>query len=230
MALLAAEKNWDDHVVNAEQLARSDGFLRLRDHIIARAELTATDRVVDLGSGTGLLTLLAAPRVERVWAVDLSRRMCEYLAAKARSAELTNVETVTSSIVSLPLVDASATAVVSNYCFHHLSDADKLTALAEAHRVLTAGGRIVIGDMMFSPVRLDPRSRAVVKSKVRTMVRRGPAGLWRLAKNATRFLTGRWEKPSSPDWWADALAEAGFREIEVETLEHEGGIACARKS
>lgn len=229
MALLASEKNWNHYVIHAEQIARSAGFRRLRDRILERAEISGDDSVVDLGSGTGLLTLPAADRAERVWAVDMSASMSEYVATKARSAGLSNVEAVTSSIVSLPLVDASADVAVSNYCFHHLSDPDKLVALSEVGRVLRPGGRLVIGDMMFSPTRLDPRSRAVVRSKIRAMVRKGPAGVWRLAKNAGRLATGRWERPATPEWWREALQASGFEDISVETLEHEGGIACARK-
>lgn len=54
--------------------------------------------------------------------------MSGYLQTKALNAGLANVETVTSSIVSLPLVDCSADLAVSKCCFHHLTDADKLVA------------------------------------------------------------------------------------------------------
>ena len=106
--------------------------------------------VVDLGSGTGLLSLAFAERTAQVWAIDSSRAMNEYLRIKARSAELDNVKTVLASAVSLPLVDGIADLVVSNYCLHELRHAEKLRALAEARRVLKPGGRLVIGDMMFS--------------------------------------------------------------------------------
>ena len=186
--------------------------------------------MVDLGSGTGLLTLQAAPLTSRVWSVDVSSAMSDYLATKALSAGLTNVETVTSSIVSLPLVDDSADVAISNYCFHHLADPDKQVALEEVRRVLRPGGRLVIGDMMFSATRMDPRSRAVVASKVRALASKGPGGIWRLAKNGARLATGRWEKPATPDWWHQALVNAGFDQVEVEVLEHEGGIVCGLRS
>lgn len=229
MALLSTEKNWNHYVVHAEEIARSDGFRHLRDRILERAELETDDDVVDLGAGTGLLTLPAASSVRRVWSVDISPRMCEYLAVKARSADLENVETATASIVSLPLVDRAADVAVSNYCFHHVPDAEKLVALREVHRVLRPGGRVVIGDMMFSPSGLDARSRTVLRAKIKAMLRRGPAGVWRLVKNAVRLATGRWERPATPEWWQRALPEVGFEKVEIEVLEHEGGIVYARK-
>ena len=229
MALINSEKNWNQYVASAETVARGAGFQALRDRILDQAEIATGHDVLDLGSGTGLLTLPAAKRAARVWALDISQGMGDYLAAKARSAGLENVEVIVASAVSVPLVDDSVQVVISNYCFHHLDNAGKLVALAEVQRVLTPGGRLVIGDMMFSLTLGDRRNRAVVSSKVRGLLAKGPGGAWRLARNGARYVSGRWERPATSEWWAEALAEAGFVDVSVETLRHEGGIATARK-
>jgi ubiquinone/menaquinone biosynthesis C-methylase UbiE len=223
-------KDWDRHVAHAEEIARGAGFRELRDAIVERSRCDADDRVVDIGSGTGLLSLALAPRVRTVWAIDIAPAMCDYLAAKARSADVDNIETVCASAVSLPLVDESVDVAVSNYCFHHLADADKHRALREVHRVLVPGGRFVLADMMFQVALHDPRDRAVVTAKVRAMLKKGPGGVVRLAKNAARYVTASWEQPARPDWWEAALRQAGFVDVEVEPLAHEGGIAVARRS
>lgn len=101
--------------------------------------------------------------------------------------------------------------------------------MAEAARVLRPGGRLVFGDMMFRVAFNDARDRRVMSSKVRSMLRKGPAGVARLAKNGARFATARWEKPARADWWEGALKRAGFIDIVVEPLSHEGGLASARK-
>ncbi len=223
------EKNWNDHVAHAEEIARSLGFRDVRDRIIELAQPRPEDVVDDVGAGTGLLSLALAPKVSRVWAIDIAAGMTEYLTAKAASAGLDNIETVTASAVSLPLVDASADLAVSNYCFHHLPDDGKERALAEIRRVLRPGGRLVFGDVMFRVSLREARDRDVVRNKMRAMLRRGIPGIIRLAKNGVRFAGRRWEQPVRATWWHEALVRAGFVEVQVEELAHEGGVASARR-
>jgi hypothetical protein len=70
----------------------------------------------------------------------------------------------------------------------------------------------------------------VIVSKVRALVRRGPAGVLRLLKNAVRLLAGQWEQPADSAWWGRAMRRAGFGEIEIRLLEHEGGLITARRN
>jgi ubiquinone/menaquinone biosynthesis C-methylase UbiE len=195
---------------------------------LARPDVGHT--VVDLGSGTGLLSLVFAERTAQVWAIDSSPAMNEYLRVKATSADLDNVKTVLASAVSLPLVDEIADLVVSNYCLHELRRVDKLRALAEARRVLRPGGRLVIGDMMFSLNLMHARDRRVVALNLSRLARRGLPGVSRLVKNGARIARGRWEYPASAAWWSEALRGCGFDRVSVELLEHEGGIAIAETS
>ena len=222
-------KNWDRHVLDGEAVARCPGFLALRERILELAQPETHHRAVDVGSGTGLLALPLAHRVEHVWAVDISAGMTDYLRAKASSAGLGNLEAVVSSAVSLPLVDDAVDLVVSNYCFHHLNDAEKHLAMLEAWRVLRPGGRLVFGDMMFGLGLGDARDREVVTQKVRAMLRKGVPGVVRLMKNVGRVASGRWESPARAAWWAGELRRAGFVDVGVEVLDHEGGLAWARK-
>jgi ubiquinone/menaquinone biosynthesis C-methylase UbiE len=222
-------KNWDEHVDDLEQMASSGAFQALRDRILELARLRANDHLLDVGAGTGLLALAAAPHVARVSALDVSPAMCDHLRAKLDRAGVSNVEVLVDTATDLPLADGTFDVVLSNYCFHHLTDAEKRRALLEIGRVLRPGGRLVFADMMFRVTVTSQRDRAVIALLVKRMLRRGPAGLVRLCRNAARVLTRSWEHPASVDWWRDALLGAGFAEVTVRALEHEGGIAFARR-
>jgi ubiquinone/menaquinone biosynthesis C-methylase UbiE len=219
---------WDERVEAWDEVAASEAFLAIRDCIVDLAEPRRDDRVVDLGAGSGLLALALAPRVGELVAVDISERMLERLDDSAVADGIHNVETLVADLRRLPLEDESATLVVSNYAFHHLDDAGKELALSEARRILRPGGRLVLCDMMFS-LSLEPRDRRLVLEKVVALLRRGPAGVVRILRNAGRLLAGRWEQPARPETWEEMLAARGFEDVRIELLEHEAAIAVARR-
>jgi ubiquinone/menaquinone biosynthesis C-methylase UbiE len=223
-------KDWDEHVGDLAEMADSPGFRALRDEIIELAQPRPGDRVLDVGAGTGLLALALVGEVRHVWAVDVSDAMCRYLETESARLGLENLDVVRANATSVPLPSASVDLVVSNYCFHHLRHSDKDRALAEILRVLKPGGRLVFADMMFRVGIVGQRNRAVVAGLVGRLLRRGPAGVLRIAKNAFRYMTGRWEQPAEVSWWDGALERAGFTDVSVQALEHEGGLAFARRS
>jgi ubiquinone/menaquinone biosynthesis C-methylase UbiE len=219
---------WDDRVDAWTEVAASGAFLAIRDRLVELAGPRPDDHVVDLGAGTGLLALALAPHVRELVAVDISERMLERLDDAAIADGIHNVETLVADIRRLPLEDESATLVVSNYAFHHLNDAGKELALAEARRILRPGGRLVICDMMFG-LSLDPRDRRLIGEKVVALLKRGPAGVVRILRNAGRVLTGRWEQPAQPETWEAMLLARGFERVRIELLEHEAAVAVARR-
>ncbi|HEY2054613.1 MAG TPA: methyltransferase domain-containing protein [Solirubrobacterales bacterium] len=222
-------KDWDRHVRQADELSRTPGFRELRDRIVAKATPAAGERALDIGCGTGLLALALAPTCGGVWAIDNAPAMVEHLRWVVAGQRVSNVYPLVASAEALPQPDSDIDLVVSNYCFHHLDEEGKRKCLAEIHRVLRPGGRLVFADMMFGWSPAVGRNREVLGAKVRAIARRGPSGWLRLASNAGRVLTGRGEHPAAADWWRPALLQAGFDEIEIELLSHEGGIAAAVK-
>lgn len=223
------QKDWDRHVAHADALSRTPGFQNLRNAIIARAQPSPAEHALDIGVGTGLLALPLAERCAVVWAIDVSPAMIDHLRRSVAERSLANLHSMVGSATTLPLADASVSLVVSNYCFHHLREEGKRRLLAEAHRVLTPGGRLVFGDMMFGWSPTVRRNRQVIGSKVRSMASHGPAGFARIARNALKVMIGASEHPAPPSWWREALRSAGFVEVEIECLSHEGAIAMARK-
>ncbi len=74
----------------------------------------------------------------------------------------------------------------------------------------------------------DGEDRAIIASKVGVMLRRGPAGWWRIAKNAYRLLTRTAERPISMAAWAGLLERAGFVEVTTRRVVNEAGLVKGR--
>lgn len=220
--------NWDSRVEAWEEVAATDVFGALRDRVVEEAAPRADERVLDLGAGTGLLTTALAPLARQITAFDISAAMLERLDAHAAADGIANIELVQGDMRSLPFDDESFDLVVSNYAFHHLDDAAKELALAEARRVLRVGGRFVACDMMFS-LSLQPRDRALLFDKIRTVAARGPSGLLRIARNAGRVAVGNWEHPAAPETWEHMLRDRHFADVRIELLEQEAGLATASR-
>lgn len=115
----------------------------VRAAAIERACLHPEDTVIDLGAGTGFLSLGLAPRVARLHVVDHSPEML----AQAR-VNLSAFENVTYHLAEgtdIPLPDDSADAVLANMYLHHVEDPQ--AAIEEIVRVLRPGGHLVITDL-----------------------------------------------------------------------------------
>ena len=193
-----------------------------------RAHLPDGAVVVDLGAGSGQVTIPVAEGCSRVLAVDVSARLLGRLATKAAARSITNIECLTHPIETLELSPASVDLVVSNYALHHLRDADKERLLERCYTWLRPGGRIVIGDMMFGRGG-DPNDRAIIASKAGVLLRRGPAGWWRLLKNAVRFSLRLGEKPLPPDRWKALARDAGLHAVSATRIVSEAHLLTASK-
>jgi SAM-dependent methyltransferase len=100
--------------------------------------------VADLGCGSGTVTAELAPHVARIIAVDNSPEMLA--AAKRRAGKLANVEFRRGDLAALPLADRSCDAALMLLALTHLEQ--PAVALAEMARILRAGGRAVVVDLL----------------------------------------------------------------------------------
>jgi arsenite methyltransferase len=121
--------------------------------------LEAGERVLDLGSGAGTDSLVAAQMVgERghVTGIDMTTAMLAKARAAAAELGVTNLEFVEGEAEQLPFPDASFDVVISNGVIDLIPDKDAV--FAELHRVLLPGGRMQIADVTIqNPVSAEGR-------------------------------------------------------------------------
>jgi len=201
----------------------------VRDRLLAISAPEPAGACVDLGAGTGFVSLALAPLADSVLAVDISSAMAESLAARAAQAGLRNIRTQVADLRTFQLPAASVDLVVSNYALHHLRDQDKRELAGEAARWLRPGGRIVIADMMFGRG-TTKRDRQILRDKVRALAAMGPGGWWRIAKNLLRYGLGVGsEHPATPEFWQQALRDSGFADVRFEPVVAEAGIVSGTR-
>lgn len=224
----ASQRVWDDRAGTWDEVAATGAFVGFRDAVLAELPPSGDLVALDLGCGTGLLTLPIARRFARAIGLDSSTAMLARLAGHAAREGITTIDLVHADMRQLPLDTASVDLVVSCYAFHHLTDTGKAVCLAEVRRVLRPGGRLVVVDMMFG-LGIGRRDRAIIATKVRLLLAKGPAGVMRLARNAGRIAIRRWEHPSPPEWWRAELPRHGFEQVRVHDLAFEAGLAVASR-
>lgn len=121
----------------------------VRRATIAAAALKAGESVLDVGCGTGDLTLRAAVKAGReahVAGIDGSPEMIG-LAQRKAAKRRREIDFRLAPIEDLPFADGEFDVALSSFMLHHLPDDLKVRGLTEVRRVLKPGGRLLAVDL-----------------------------------------------------------------------------------
>jgi len=114
-------------------------------------QLTNHDEVLDVGCGTGLLSLSLAGIAKHVTGIDLTPEMLQQARALQSELKIGNVDWQQGDILPLPFQDDAFSIVLTKATFHHL--ANPAAVLAQMIRVCEPGGRISVSDLTPDPTK-----------------------------------------------------------------------------
>ena len=134
----AAAATWEDDP-GRTALARA-----VASAILEAVPLSGTERAMEFGCGTGLVTGMLAPALGYVLATDNSAGMLDVLRRKLRELGIGNVEPLEADLAQR-MPAGPFDFVFSSMTLHHIEDVAGL--IARVHDVLAPGGRIAFADL-----------------------------------------------------------------------------------
>lgn len=206
----------------------SIGLEKVTAAVLSAAGILPGCQVLDIGCGSGQLSLMLADLGGDVLAIDPSKPKIDRLEQCAREQGPIGLECLAAPIERLSLPAESVDLIVTSYALHYLRDVDKSRLIAAAYYWLRPGGMLIVADMMFGRG-VTSHDRAIIKSKIGSLAKKGAGGWWRIAKNGYRYLIRAQERPVSISMWATMFARAGFKGITASSIINEAGLVTGHR-
>lgn len=167
--------------------------------------------VLDVACGPGIVTAALAPRAREVVGLDITPEMLAAARRRCERAGVANVSFREGSATDLPFPEHSFDAVVTRLSLHHLTEPG--TALGEMARVLRAGGKLVVADVVSSEITAEAELHNALEvlrdpSHVRMLPASEVRGLVADAGFAIEDEAG-WEQRREFEEWAAIVGNAG---------------------
>ena len=161
-ATLAADRRLSARVLAERARVASDSFRRqgadwdemraldlpaeaVEAALLAQLPANGIGRLLDIGTGTGRLLEVLAPRVSSALGVDASKAMLALARARLARAGLGHCAVRQADMYRLPFDAAAFDLAVLQMVLHHADDPAQV--LAEAARVLRPGGTLLVADL-----------------------------------------------------------------------------------
>ncbi len=130
---------WDD---DPQRVARANEIAR---HLAAQLELSSFKKVLEYGSGTGLLSLALQDQLADVTLMDESIAMTDIAQNKIKQKGLNNWQAITYDLLSQPLPATRYDLIYTMLTLHHI--ADTAAILQKFHQIAQPGATLIIIDL-----------------------------------------------------------------------------------
>lgn len=132
--------NFAKKVASLDNMKRREGFPP--EELLKQFPINANDTILDIGAGTGFLTIPAAKVTDGlVYALDIDPRMLQLIQTKAEDEGLKNIQTIQKEMKELPLSANSIDIVLASLVLHEINPLSE--TLKSINQVLRAKGTFV---------------------------------------------------------------------------------------
>jgi SAM-dependent methyltransferase len=198
---MASPGPWDLVAADYEQVTRKflEAFSRSG---LAMLHYDNRTRAIDIACGPGTTTLMLAPAVRHVTAVDFSTAMLDELRRNVAATKAANVELVGADGQALPFGDASFDLGISMFGLMFFPDRSK--GFAELHRILAPGGQALVSS--WAPASQSPLMRTILAALQ--------------PDDAQAQAPGRASGLEDRAIFEAEMCEAGFADVRIEAVTH----------
>jgi len=216
-------KDWANEYDNT--LGKVQRHHKLLDLVVDSSEIKDGDIVLDIGCGTGLLSLKFLKKADcSIYGIDSSPEMLEIFKDKISKLDLS--EKITCGLKEAENVDfenESFDIVASTVTLHHVID--KFSVIKKILNLLKPGGRFLIGDIdmdttgdLCDPERMLRILDYLKEEYALALKEGGVEAFSRMYDNGKKHILNDGEYCISFKQWKDICLEAGFNSIKIKAL------------
>ncbi len=199
---------------------------KLLDLVVTLSGIKKDDRVLDIGCGTGLLSLKFLQAADcTITAIDSSARMLEIFREKIEKCNLEGkIHYEQKSAEEMDFRPHQFDIIASTVALHHVKF--KEPVIDNVYNYLKDGGRFVIGEIdldttgkLDDPRRLERILRYLTTELVLAMEDGGIQAFERMYDNGRKHILNDGEYCIALDQWSELCRNAGFASVKVVPLE-----------